>query len=387
MYLKIGVPKEIADGERRVSLIPDTVGRLVKQGMEVFVEKGAGQEALISDQAYRAAGATVVADAESLYGPVDVSLKVRAPMDNEAVGRHEADMMREGAFLIALLQPLGDPDLVRRLAGLGVNSFSMDSIPRIARAQSMDALSSMASIAGYKAVLIAASALGKVFPMMITAAGTLAPAKGLVLGAGVAGLQAIATARRLGAVMYGYDVRSVVKEQIQSLGATFIEPEGTMLAAEGAGGYAAELAEDAQRVGRDLIHRHMNDMDFVISTAAVPGRRAPLLITKEMVVDMRLGSVIVDLAAETGGNCELTRPGEEVVEHGIKIVGPLNLPSTLPTHSSQMYSRNIFNFLTHLLDDGHVRVDFEDEITRACCITYEGEVVHEASLEAMSAQA
>ena len=385
--MKIGVPREIADGERRVSLIPDTVGRLVKEGMEVFVEKGAGQEALISDQAYRAAGATVVPDAESLYGPLDLLLKVRAPIVNEAVGRHEVDMMRQGAFLIALLQPLSNPDLVRRLAERGVNSFSMDSIPRIARAQSMDALSSMASIAGYKAALIAASALGKIFPMMITAAGTLAPAKGLVLGAGVAGLQAIATARRLGAVMYAYDVRPIVKEQIQSLGATFIEPEGTMVDAEGAGGYAVELAEEAQRMGRDLIHRHINDMDFVISTAAVPGRRAPLLITKEMVVDMRLGSVIVDLAAETGGNCELTRPGEEIVEHGIKICGPLNLPSTLPTHASQVYSRNILNLLLHLVDDSQVRVDFEDEITRACCITYDGEVVHGPSRESMNLEA
>ena len=385
--MKIGVPREIADGEGRVSLTPDTVGRLVKDGMEVFVESGAGREALISDQAYQAAGATIVDGAESLYGPVDVSLKVHAPIENGAVGRHEADMMREGSHLIALLQPLNSPDLVRRLAGQGVNSFSMDSIPRVARAQSMDALSSMASLSGYKAVLIAANALGKIFPMMITAAGTLAPAKGLVLGAGVAGLQAIATARRRGAVMSGYDVQSVVKEQIQSLGATFIEPEKTMVAAEGAGGYAVELAEEAQRVGRDLIHRHINDMDFVISTAAVPGRRAPLLITKEMVVDMRLGSVIVDIAAETGGNCELTRPGENIVEHGIQICGPVNLPSMLPTHSSQLYSRNIFNFLSHLVDQGQVRVDFEDEITKACCITYQGEVVHEASLEAMRAEA
>ncbi len=385
--MKIGVPREIADGERRVSLTPDTVGRLVRDGMEVFVESGAGWEALISDQAYQAAGATIVDGAEGLYSPVDVSLKVRAPMENDAVGRHETDMMRKGSYLIALLQPLNSLDLVRRLAGQGVNSFSMDSIPRIARAQSMDALSSMASLSGYKAALIAANALGKIFPMMITAAGTLAPAKGLVLGAGVAGLQAIATARRLGAVMYGYDVRSVVKEQIQSLGATCIEPEETMVAAEGAGGYAVELAEDAQRVARNLIHRHMNDMDFVISTAAVPGRQAPLLITKEMVVDMRLGSVIVDIAAETGGNCELTRPGENIVEHGIKICGPVNLPSMLPTHSSQLYSRNIFNFLSHLVDEGRVRVDFEDEITKACCITYQGEVVHEASLEATVAEA
>ena len=374
--MKIGVPAEIEAGERRVALIPDTVTRLVTAGMEVVVEAGAGAGALISDQAYQAAGATIVSGPATLYGEADVVLKVGKPSVNDAAGRHEVDMMRAGSVLVAMLQPLSDPVLVRRLADRGVTSFSMDTIPRIARAQSMDVLSSMASIAGYKAALIAASSLGKIFPMMITAAGTLAPSKGLVIGAGVAGLQAIATSRRLGAVVYAYDVRPVVKEQVQSLGATFVELEGTAVGAEDASGYAREQSEEDQRVSRDLIHRHVQDMDFVISTAAVPGRPAPVLITKEMVVDMRLGSVIVDIAAESGGNCELTRPGEEIVEHGILIVGPLNLPSSLPTHASQAFSRNISNLLLHVAKEGQVRLDFDDEITRACCITHDGEIVH-----------
>jgi NAD(P) transhydrogenase subunit alpha len=305
---------------------------------------------------------------------VDVVLKVHKPLYDEAAGRHEVDMLPEGASVIGLLQPLSDHELVNRLAERSVTSFSMDTIPRIARAQSMDALSSMASIAGYKAALLAAMSLGKIFPMMITAAGTLAPSKGLVIGVGVAGLQAIATARRLGAIMFAYDVRPAVKEQVQSLGATFVEAEGTVVDGEAAGGYARAQTDEDRLASRDLIHRHIQDMDFVISTAAVPGKPAPTLITKEMVVDIRLGAVIIDLAAEMGGNCELTVPGEELVEHGIKIVGPLNLPSTLPTHASQAYSRNISNLLVHLEKDGAIQIDFDDEITKGCCITHGGQM-------------
>jgi len=383
--LKIAVSKEIAPRERRVALVPDTVARLVQAGMEVLVQEGAGNEALISDQAYQAAGATVVPGAASLYDAADVVLKVRLPSHNETEGRHEVDMIGEGTVLIALLQPLSNLDLVARLATGGVTAFSMDAMPRIARAQSMDVLSSMASIAGYKAALIAASSLGKVFPMMITAAGTFAPAKGLVIGAGVAGLQAIATARRLGAVIFGFDVRPAVKEQVQSLGATFVEAEGTIVGAEDASGYAREQSEDAQRTSRDLIHRHIQDMDFVISTAAVPGAPAPKLITKEMVMDMRLGSVIVDVAAETGGNCELTRPGEEVVEHGVSILGPLDLASALPTHASRAFSRNVSSFLLHLVKDGQLSLDFEDEITKSCAVTHAGEIVHERARQMVEA--
>lgn len=385
--MKIGVPKEIAAGERRVALTPDAVTRLGKTGIDVLVESGAGREALISDQAYLAAGATIADDVEALYGSVDVVLKVQKPLYDEAADRHEVDMLPAGASVIGLLQPLSDHELVKRLAERSVTSFSMDTIPRIARAQSMDALSSMASIAGYKAALLAATSLGKIFPMMITAAGTLAPSKGLVIGVGVAGLQAIATARRLGAVMYAYDVRPAVKEQVQSLGATFVEAEGIAVDGEDAGGYARTQSEEDRLASRDLIHRHIQDMDFVISTAAVPGKPAPTLITKEMVVDMRLGAVVIDLAAEMGGNCELTVPGENIVEHGITIAGPLNLPSTLPTHASQAYSRNISNLLIHLAKDGEIQIDFDDEITKGCCITHGGEIVHGPTLELAGAAA
>jgi NAD(P) transhydrogenase subunit alpha len=377
--MKIAVPTEISPGERRVALVPDTASKLVQAGLEVVIEAGAGAEALIPDQAYQAAGATILADAASLYGAADVVLKVQRPSHDEV------DMMSEGTVLVALLQPLADPALAERMARRGLTAFSMDAMPRIARAQSMDVLSSMASIAGYKAALMAASTLGKVFPMMITAAGTFAPAKGLVIGAGVAGLQAIATARRLGAVVFAFDVRPVVKEQVQSLGATFVEAEGVTVGEEDAGGYAREQGAEDKRTSRDLIHRHIQDMDFVIATAAVPGARAPVLITKEMVVDMRLGSVIVDVAAESGGNCELTRPGEEVREHGILILGPLNLPSELPTHASRALSRNFSSFLLHLVKDGGLHLDYDDEITKACAVTRDGEIVHEQARKMIEA--
>ena len=375
--MKIGVPKETAAGERRVALTPDMVGRLVGAGLEVVVESGAGEESLYTDDSYTGAGASLAPNASSLLGNVDVVLGVQAPSPEEV------DMMQEGAAVIALLQPLTNLDLVRKLAQRKVTSFSMDAIPRIARAQSMDALSSMSSLAGYKAVLIAANAMGKYFPMMITAAGTYAPAKGLVLGAGVAGLQAIATARRLGAVMQAFDVRPVVKEQVESLGATFVGM--TEEHVEDAGGYATELAEESQRRERELIHTHARDADFIISTALIPGRPAPLLITEDMVKDMKPGSVIMDLAAEMGGNCELTQPGSEIVKHGVTINGPLNLPSTMPVHASQMYSRNIHSLLTHLVKDGELNVDFDDSIVQGCCITHSGEVVYGPAKELLDA--
>ena len=367
--MKIGIPKETADGERRVALTPDMVVRLVGAGMEVVVESGAGEESFFTDDTYTGAGASVAPNASSLLGGVDAVLKVQAP------SLEEVEMMREGAAVIALLQPLTNLDLVKKLAQQKITGFSMDTVPRIARAQSMDALSSMSSLAGYKAVLIAANAMGKYFPMMITAAGTYAPAKGLVLGAGVAGLQAIATARRLGAVMQAFDVRPVVKEQVESLGATFVGMAEEQHV-EDAGGYATELAEETQRKERELIHTHAKDADFIISTALIPGRPAPLLITEDMVRDMKAGSVIMDLAAEMGGNCELTEPGSEVVKHGVTINGPLNLPSTVPVHASQMYSRNIYNLLTHLVKDGELNLDFDDSIVQGCCITNNGEVVY-----------
>ena len=367
----VGVPKETAEGERRVALTPNAVSRLVSGGIKVVVESGGGDESFFSDGEYQEAGATTAPPA---FESADMVVAVRKP---DAVSS-----LSPGTVLAAMIQPLVDHDAVRSLADAGVTSFSMDTIPRIARAQSMDVLSSMASLAGYKAAIIAADALGKLFPMMMAASGTTPPAKGLVLGAGVAGLQAIATARRLGAVLSGYDVRPVVREQVESLGATFLEVELDE-DAEDAGGYARELSEEARRKGQELVHSAVQEMDFVITTAAIPGRPAPKLIYADMVRDMRPGAVIVDLAAETGGNCELTRPGETFVENGVTIVGPLNLPSSMPTHASQMYARNMLNFINHIVKDGEIVIDIEDEITKGCLITHGGEIVHEATAAAM----
>ena len=372
--MNVGVPKETAEGERRVALTPSSVSRLVNGGIKVVVESGAGAESFFSDEEYRDAGAAIV---PSAFESADLIVAVRAPDDVTSLTR--------GTALAAMLQPLVDHGAVTSLAEAGATSFSLDTIPRIARAQSMDVLSSMASLAGYKAAIIAADALGKLFPMMMAASGTTPPAKGLVLGAGVAGLQAIATARRLGAVLSGYDVRPVVREQVESLGATFLEIEIDE-EAEDAGGYARELSEDARRKGQELVHSAVKEMDFVITTAAIPGREAPRLIDARMVRDMRPGAVIVDLAAETGGNCELTRPGETIVENGVSIVGPLNLPSSMPTHASQMYARNMLNFINHIVKDGEIVIDAEDEITNGCLITRAGQIVHEATAAAIEAQ-
>ena len=372
--MKVGVPLEVTEGERRVALVPDAVTKLVAASLDVLVQSGAGEAALFSDEAYQEAGGTIEADAGKLYESSDVILKVWAPAEEE-VG-----LLGDGDVLIAFLQPLTDVDLAKRLAAKGVTSFSMDAVPRIARAQSMDALTSMASIAGYKAALMAASSLGKFLPMMITAAGSLPPAKGLVLGAGVAGLQAIATSNRLGAVMHGFDIRPAVAEQVESLGAKFIHSEVVDAEAEQASGYAKEQTAQTQQTERELIHDHIRGMDFVISTAAIPGKRAPILITEDMVKDMKPGSIVLDLAAETGGNCELTEPGTTKVVHGVSIQGPLNLPSSMPTHASQMYSRNISTLFLHLVQDGKIELDFEDEIVSASCITDAGKIVHAATL-------
>lgn len=369
----VGVPKETAEGERRVALTPNAASRLVNGGIEVVVEAGAGGESFFSDGEYQEAGAVTVSSA---FESADLVVAVRKPDDVTSLAPE--------TVLAAMIQPLVDHEAVTSLADAGVTSFSLDTIPRIARAQSMDILSSMASLAGYKAAIIAADALGKLFPMMMAASGTTPPAKGLVLGAGVAGLQAIATARRLGAVLSGYDVRPVVREQVESLGATFLEVELDE-EAEDAGGYARELSEEARRKGQELVHSTVQDMDFVITTAAIPGRAAPKLIDAKMVRDMRPGAVIVDLAAETGGNCELTKPGETVVKNGVSIIGPLNLPSSMPTHASQMYARNMLNFINHLVKDGEIVIDTEDEITKGCLITRGGEIVHEATAAAMKA--
>jgi NAD(P) transhydrogenase subunit alpha len=366
--MKVGVAKESAPGETRVAVVPDTARRLAGEGVEMLVERGAGETATFSDAAYEAAGARLVA-ADELYAEADVVCKVRKPSAEEIA------RLRDGQVLLALLRPLIDPELTRALAARGVTAFSLDSIPRVTRAQPMDALSSQSTIAGYKAAILAAEHLGKFFPMLTTAAGTIPPAKVLVLGAGVAGLQAIATARRLGAVVSAFDVRPAVKEQVESLGAGFLELD--VEGAEGVGGYAVALAEDQHAREQELIARHAAESDAVITTALIPGRPAPELITEEAVAGMRPGSVIVDLAAEAGGNCAATKPGETIVTGGVTIVGLTNVPATMPVHASQMYSRNVQAFLGLIVKAGALELDFEDEIVRDTCVAHGGKVTRE----------
>ena len=367
--MNVAVPRETTAGERRVALTPDVVSRLTKSGNTVAVERGAGVAAGFSDDAYAAAGATMKPDANAVYADAGFVLKVQRPQDSE-VG-----LLPQGSALVAFLSPLTAPQTAQQLAGRGVTAFAMELIPRISRAQSMDALSSQATVSGYKAVLLAAEALPKFFPMLMTAAGTIAPSKVFVLGAGVAGLQAIATARRLGAVVSGFDTRPVVKEQVESLGATFVAPPIT---GEGSGGYARELTAEEQKTNRDALGKNVADSDVVITTALVPGRRAPILITEDMVKAMRPGSAIVDLAAEAGGNCEVTKPGETTVAHGVTIIAPFNLPSTMPLHASQLYAKNVLSLFDHLVKDGKLELDMNDDITKGACVTSGGAVVNAA---------
>jgi NAD(P) transhydrogenase subunit alpha len=373
--MRIGVVRETAPGERRVALVPETVGRLAKSGNEIVVERGAGEASSFPDRMYTEAGATI-GDAWS----AELVVKVAKPSDDE-LGR-----IREGAVLIAFLQPLTNHDLVRDLARRRVTALSMDAIPRITRAQPMDALSSQATVAGYKAVLLAAVALPKFFPMLTTAAGTITPAKAFVIGAGVAGLQAIATARRLGAVVEAFDTRPVVKEQVQSLGAKFLEVD-LGETGEGAGGYAKELSEEAHRKEVELLAKAVKENDIIITTAAIPGRPAPKLITGDMVRSMKPGSVIVDLAAETGGNTELTQAGKVIDVDGVRIDGTTNIPSTMPYHASQMYSRNIQSLLGLMITkEGKLNLDMSDEVIRGTVITKDGEVVHDATRKVLGEQ-
>jgi NAD(P) transhydrogenase subunit alpha len=374
--MKVSVPKETAERERRVALIPDVVQRLGQQEVEVVLEPGAGKAAHHPDSEYEDAGAQV-SEGAGLSG--DVVAKV-APPSAEEIGR-----LSEGAVLIGFLQPLTATDTVRALAEAGVTSFAMEAIPRITRAQSMDALSSQATVAGYRAALLAAEELGRFLPMLTTAAGTIRPATVMVLGAGVAGLQAIATSRRLGAVVQAFDVRAAVKEQIESLGARFLELDLGLEDAEAAGGYARQLTDEEQQRQRELLADAIAQVDAVISTAAVPGRPAPLLVIEDAVKRMKPGSVIVDLAAETGGNCELTEPGQTVVKHDVTIAGPLNLPSAMPDHASQLYARNVQSLLELMVDEGQLKLDFDDEIIAGACITRDGEIVHEGAKQAVAA--
>lgn len=370
--MRIAVPYEVIHGETRVALVPDVVPQLVKAGHTVAVQSGAGARAGFPDDAYTAAGATIEPDARSTYAGSQMILKVQRPESSGSTD--ELSLIEPESVLIGLLQPSGDPAIFRSLADKRVIACSMELVPRTTRAQMMDALSSQSTVAGYKAVLMAANALPKFFPMLMTAAGTVKPARVLVIGAGVAGLQAIATARRIGAVVEAFDTRPVVKEQVQSLGATFVELPVNAHEAQDEGGYARELSEDHIRQEKELIHERAKLADVIITTALVPGRRAPVLVTAATVEAMKPGSVIVDLAGEQGGNCELTVPGETVERHGVKILAPLHISSELAYHASHMYSKNVGALVLHLTKDGQLNLDMNDDITSAVCITAGGEI-------------
>ena len=377
--MKLGVPNQAAAGETRVATVPDVVRRLSKKGVEVLVESGAGAQAHVPDADFEEAGATI-APAEQVWG-ADAVAVVKAP------SAAEIERLQRGSVVIGFLNPLTDTDTARALAAAGATSFAMEAIPRITRAQSMDALSSQSTVSGYRAVLVAAEELDRFFPMLTTAAGTIKPATVLVLGAGVAGLQAIATARRLGAVVTGYDVRAVVREQVESLGARFLELD-LETDAEAAGGYAKALDEDQQRRQQEAMAEAAGKFDVVITTALIPGRPAPLLLIAKAVENMKPGSVIVDLAAVTGGNCELTEPGQTVERHDVKILGPLDLAAEMPTHASQLYARNIQSLVELMVgEEGALELNWEDEIIAGACITRDGEIVHEGAKKAAGAPA
>ncbi len=381
--MRIAVAKEIEANERRVALIPDVVSKLVKQGFEVWIESGAGEKALFNDSDYEAAGAKIISDTASLWREADILLKVSPPKQKED-GSAEIDLLKEGSVYIGFLNPLANPSLAEQLAQRKVTAFSMEMIPRTTRAQSMDALSSQASIAGYKSVLIAAEALPKYFPMLTTAAGTIAPAKVFVMGAGVAGLQAIATARRLGAMVEAFDIRPAVKEEVQSLGAKFVEVKLEEETAT-AGGYAKEISEESKKRTQEAVTERVKNADVVITTAQVPGRKAPRLVTEEMIAQMKPGAVIVDLAADQGGNAAYTEPGGNVVKNGVTIIGPVNLPSSVPVHASQLYSKNLVSLMNLLVKDNALNLDFEDDIVDAACVTHNGEIRNQRVKDALQA--
>ncbi|MGR3304181.1 MAG: Re/Si-specific NAD(P)(+) transhydrogenase subunit alpha [Candidatus Scalindua sp.] len=374
--MKIGIPKEISEKERRVAVVPKMVKQIVSDGQEVLIESGAGESANFSDLEYEQAGASIVKGTQLLYSEADLIMKIHPPQ------RHEVEMMKTDSIYIGFLAPVSNLSVIQLMAKKNIASFAMEFIPRIARSQSMDAISSMASIAGYRAVLIAAQHLGKFFPLMMTAAGTIPPARVLVIGAGVAGLQAIATARRLGAKVEAFDTRPAVKEQVESLGAQFIEME-VVADAETDTGYAKEMTDDFLRKEREIIDSRLAQNHVIITTAQVFGKKAPVLITEEMVKKIRKGSVIVDLASEQGGNCELTEAGRNIKKYDVTICGTVNLPSTLPVDASRMYSRNITHFFRHLYKTEDGAPDFEDRITKDSCVTYKGEIVNEIVKKAL----
>ena len=373
----VGVPKESYPGERRVAMVPAAVPALIKAGCEVLIQAGAGTAAGYPDAEFVAKGAKLVGSRAEVFAAAEMIIQVLCHGANDRTGEADLPLLRAGQTVIGFVRPLNSPATVAQIAATGATAFSVELMPRITRSQSMDALSAMATVCGYKAVIQAADALPRFFPMLTTAAGTVTPARVLVLGAGVAGLQAIATARRLGAVVSGYDVRSAVKEQIQSVGGRFVELPLEVGQAQDERGYAQAQEESFYRRQRELLTRVVAENDVVISTAVVPGKQAPVLVTADMVERMAPGSVIVDLAAERGGNCELTKPNEITVAHGVTIIGLFNLAGTVPYHASQMYARNLATFITHLLKDGKLRLDLGDEITRETLVTRDGAVVHE----------
>jgi NAD(P) transhydrogenase subunit alpha len=380
----VGVPRESYPGERRVGLVPVVVPLLVKAGFEVVIESGAGMQAGYPDAQYVEKGAKILRDRTAVFGAADIVVQVLCYGSNDAIGEADLPLMRRDQVLIGFLRPLGSLEMLHRLAATGATSFAIELIPRTTRAQSMDALSSMGTVCGYKAVLIAAETLPRFFPMLTTAAGTITPARVFVIGAGVAGLQAISTARRLGAVALAYDLRPAAKEQVQSLGGRFVELPIEAKDAQDARGYGTQQDESFYQRQRELLGRVVGESDVVITAAVIPGKKPPVLVTAEMVNGMAPGSVILDLAAERGGNCELTRPGQTVVEHGVTIIGRINVSSGVPYHASQMYARNVTAFLSHMVKDGKVRLDLDDEIIRETLLTRGGELVNERVREFFS---
>jgi len=373
--LIIAVPKEILSGENRVATVPDVVPKLIKAGFEIHIEKNAGFNAGFTDEKFKSAGAKIIDNLQELYSSADIVFKVQKPMEHPDLKKHELDLMKEGTLLITFLYPLNYPEDAKKCAEKGINVISMDMIPRTTLAQKMDALSSQANIAGYKSVVMCADTLGKIFPLMMTAAGTISPAKVVIMGAGVAGLQALGTAKRLGAVVEVSDIRSAVKEEVQSLGGRFIEVE-TDENMQDAGGYAKEASEEFLKKQKELIFKHITEADIVITTALVPGRKAPILVTEEMVKNMRPGSVVLDMAVEFGGNCEVSEKGKAVKKYGVTIIGEPNLPSLVPTHSSEMYSKNLLSLITHIGKEGNVTLNLEDEIVKGSLITHNKEVIN-----------
>ncbi len=383
----VGVPREIYPGERRVALVPMVIPSLLKAGFEIVVEAGAGREAGYPDAHYIEKGAKIVAERAAVFAAADIIVQILCYGSNDVTGKADLSLLRPGQMLIGFLRPLGSLETLQELADTKVTSFSVELVPRTTRAQSMDALSSMATICGYKAVLIAADRLPRIFPMLTTAAGTITPARVFVIGAGVVGLQAIATARRLGAVASAYDLRPAAKEQVQSLGGRFVELPIEAKDAEDARGYARPQDESFYQRQRELLGRVVRESDVVITAAVIPGKKSPVLVTEEMVRGMAPGSVILDLAAERGGNCELTRTGQTIVEHGVTIIGAINMASGVPYHASQMYARNISAFLLHLLKDGRLNLNLEDEIIRETLVTRDGEIVNRRVREFFSLSA